>query len=133
LHLLDIAVTYGGVSGTSRQTKMFCVYRHPCILFIQGRSTVVAINFSITEREEVFMRVIDPLLGIKEMMRITGLSRVSVYRKVSAARAGQSRFPIPVSERKERLRWCATDIEAYCQARGGTQDCLEPKQEGGLN
>jgi len=67
------------------------------------------------------MRVIDPLLGIKEMMRITGLSRVSVYRKVSAARAGQGRFPIPVSESKERLRWCAADVEAYCQARGVSQ------------
>ena len=67
------------------------------------------------------MRMIDPLLGIKEMMRITGLSRVSVYRKVSAARAGQGRFPIPVSESKERLRWCADDVEAYCQARGVPQ------------
>ena len=67
------------------------------------------------------MRVIDPLLGINEMMRITGLSRVSVYRKVSATRAGLGRFPLPVSESKERLRWCATDVEAYCQARGVLQ------------
>jgi len=71
------------------------------------------------------MRVIDPLLGIKEMMRITGLSQVSVYRKVSAARAGQGRFPIPVSDTKERLRWCAADVEAYCQARGVPQPLVK--------
>jgi len=67
------------------------------------------------------MRVIDPLLGIREMMRITGWSRVTIYRKVAAARAGQSRFPVPVSDNKERLRWCATDVEAYCQARAAPQ------------
>lgn len=67
------------------------------------------------------MREFEPLLGIDELMRITGLSRVSIYRKVSASRAGQSRFPIPVSESKERLRWSAADVEAYCQAKSVPQ------------
>jgi predicted DNA-binding transcriptional regulator AlpA len=60
------------------------------------------------------MRVIEPLLGIDEIMRITGLSRVSIYRKVAAARAGHSRFPVPLSDRKEQLKWSAASVEAYC-------------------
>ena len=70
------------------------------------------------------MRVFEPLLGIDELMRITGLSRVSIYRKVAAARANQnqSRFPVPLSDRKERLKWSAASVEAYCQ----TQPVLPP-------
>ena len=63
------------------------------------------------------MREIETLLGVEDMMRIFGLSRVSVYRKTAAARAGQSRFPIPIGENKERLRWCAASVEAYCKTR----------------
>ena len=63
------------------------------------------------------MRVIEPLLGIDELMRITGLSRVSIYRKVAASRAGQSRFPVPLGDRKERLKWSAASVEAYCQTQ----------------
>jgi predicted DNA-binding transcriptional regulator AlpA len=76
---------------------------------------------SITEREEVFMREIEVLLGIEDMMRIFGLSRVSIYRKVAAARAGQSRFPVPLGESKERLRWCPVSVEAYCKTRSVPQ------------
>jgi predicted DNA-binding transcriptional regulator AlpA len=63
------------------------------------------------------MRIIEPLLGIDELMRITGLSRVSIYRKVAAARVGQSRFPIPLSDRKEQLKWSAASVESYCQTQ----------------
>jgi predicted DNA-binding transcriptional regulator AlpA len=63
------------------------------------------------------MRIIEPLLGIDELMRITGLSRVSIYRKVAAARMGQSRFPIPLSDKKEQLKWSAASVESYCQTQ----------------
>jgi predicted DNA-binding transcriptional regulator AlpA len=63
------------------------------------------------------MRIIEPLLGIDELMWITGLSRVSIYRKVAAARVGQSRFPIPLSDRKEQLKWSAASVESYCQTQ----------------
>jgi predicted DNA-binding transcriptional regulator AlpA len=67
------------------------------------------------------MREIETLLGIEDIMRIFGLSRVSIYRKVAAARAGQNHFPVPLGEKKERLRWCAASIEAYCNTRRETK------------
>jgi predicted DNA-binding transcriptional regulator AlpA len=61
------------------------------------------------------MREIETLLGVEEIVRIFGLSRVSIYRKVAAARAGLTRFPLPVSDCRQKLRWCAADVEKYCQ------------------
>jgi predicted DNA-binding transcriptional regulator AlpA len=63
------------------------------------------------------MREIETLLGVTDMMRIFGLSRVSIYRNVSLARQCKSRFPLPVSDMKQQLRWSAANVEAYCQSR----------------
>jgi predicted DNA-binding transcriptional regulator AlpA len=60
-------------------------------------------------------------LGIEDMMKIYKLSQVSIYRRVSAARAGQIRFPIPISDRKQKLCWSAAEVEAHCQARASPQ------------
>ena len=76
--------------------------------------------------------VLEPLLGIKELMRITGYSRVSVYRKTADARAGLGQFPIPVTGKKQKLGWRAADVEAYYQARSVPQppvDVVSPKRE----
>ena len=67
------------------------------------------------------MRVIDPLLGIKELMRITGYSRVTIYRKVSATRAGKEQFVLPITGYKQKMRWSAADVEAYCRGRDTQQ------------
>ena len=67
------------------------------------------------------MREIEALLGIEDLMRITGLSRVSIYRKVSEARSGTGGFPLPVWGRKQKLRWNAAEVEAFCQSRSAPQ------------
>ena len=56
------------------------------------------------------------LLGTADLMRVFGLSRVSIYRKVAEARAGLGRFPLPVSGVKQKLRWSADNVEAFCQS-----------------
>jgi len=73
---------------------------------------------------------IESLLKIEDIMRIFGLSRVSIYRRVSEARAGKSQFPLPIGKRKENLRWNATDIEAFCQSRTTSMPVVaSPKQQ----
>jgi predicted DNA-binding transcriptional regulator AlpA len=67
------------------------------------------------------MKEIESLLETSDIMRIFGLSRVSIYRKVAEARSGQGRFPLPVSGMKERLRWNAANVEAFCQSRNESQ------------
>jgi len=62
---------------------------------------------------------IEALLGIDDIMRIFGLSRVSIYRKVGEARAGKCEFPLPIWGSKQKLRWNAADIEQYIQASNG--------------
>jgi len=79
---------------------------------------VVAINHFFSN---TIMRVIEPLLGIREMMRITGLSRVTIYRNVSKARAGTTCFPLPVWGPKQRLMWNAAEVEAFFQSRAAPQ------------
>ena len=56
------------------------------------------------------------LLGTADLMMIFGLNRVSIYRKVAEARAGLGRFPLPVSGVKQKLRWSAENVEAFCQS-----------------
>ena len=62
------------------------------------------------------MRSIE-LLNIADIMKIFGISQVSVYRWVSEARKGNSRFPLPIGDTKQKLRWLAGDIETFCQSR----------------
>ena len=63
------------------------------------------------------MREIEPLLGIREIMKIFRLSQVSVYRKVAAARSGKGEFPLPIWGSKQGLRWNAADVEVFCQSK----------------
>jgi|GEM_PF-2451342 len=71
------------------------------------------------------------LLGIADIMKIFGISQVSVYRWVSEARKGNSRFPLPIGDTKQKLLWLAGDITAYCQSRSTAQMSVtvsSPKQ-----
>ena len=61
------------------------------------------------------------LLGVEDITRIFGISQVTAYRWVSLARAGRSRFPAPIGDSKQKLRWLGTDIEAYCQSQHAPQ------------
>jgi len=67
------------------------------------------------------MRKIETLLGVDDLMRIFGLSRISIYRKVSEARAGNGQFPLPVWGSRKKLRWNAAEVEAFCQSRTAPQ------------
>jgi len=63
------------------------------------------------------MREIETLLSIDDLTRIFGLSRVSVYRKVAAAKAGEAQFPVPINGDRQRLRWDASAVEAYIKSK----------------
>ena len=67
------------------------------------------------------MTKIEPLLNIDDLMGIFGLSRISIYRKVAEARAGESQFPRPIWESKKKLRWSASDIENYIKVNTASQ------------
>ena len=63
-----------------------------------------------------FMKSIE-LLSIADITQIFGVSQVSVYRWVGEARKGNSRFPLPIGDTKQKLRWLSSDIEAFCLSR----------------
>ena len=58
----------------------------------------------------------EKLLTIADIMELFGVSRVSVYRWINLARKGQHRFPLPVGDHKQKLRWSREAIAAYQNA-----------------
>ena len=72
---------------------------------------------------------IEPLLSIKDIMTIFGISQPTVYRWIALARRGMSRFPLPVGDTKQKLRWNPADIRAF-QNAGNPQT---PKIESAKN
>jgi len=63
------------------------------------------------------MKEIERLLNISDITRIFGLSKVSIYRKIAAARAGKIKFILPVSDCKQRLRFDAAAVEAFIKSK----------------
>jgi len=59
---------------------------------------------------------IEPLLTIKDIMAVFGVSQPTVYRWIALARQGRSRFPLPVGNTKQKLRWSQETILAYQNA-----------------
>jgi len=59
---------------------------------------------------------IEPLLTVSDVMKIFGVSQVSVYRWVALARQGKHRFPLPIGDYKQKLRWNRDAIVAYQNA-----------------
>jgi prophage regulatory protein len=51
---------------------------------------------------------VDPLLGIREVQRITSLSRASIYRFMS-----QNRFPQAIALSPGRRAWRTSDVTAW--------------------
>ena len=59
---------------------------------------------------------IEPLLTISDITKIFSVSQVSVYRWVALARQGKHRFPLPIGDYKQKLRWSREAIAAYQHA-----------------
>jgi len=66
------------------------------------------------------MQNIEPVLHIRDVMRIFGVSQPTVYRWLAESRAGRSRFPLPISHGtfggKRKLLWNYNDILAFQNA-----------------
>jgi predicted DNA-binding transcriptional regulator AlpA len=76
------------------------------------------------KNEEQNMNAIEPLLNIKDIRQIFSISQVCVYRWVSEARKGRSRFPLPINGTdggKRKLLWNRNDIEQFCQSKNAPQ------------
>ncbi|MDR0327355.1 MAG: hypothetical protein LBI05_03555 [Planctomycetaceae bacterium] len=53
---------------------------------------------------------------IEEVAVKVRLAPVSIYKEVSDSRKGIGSFPLPISKPGGKLRWLASDIEAYLQS-----------------
>ena len=62
------------------------------------------------------MQNIEPLLSIRDIMTIFGISQPTVYRWIALARQGTSRFPLPVGDTKQKLRWSPDAIRTFQNA-----------------
>jgi predicted DNA-binding transcriptional regulator AlpA len=71
------------------------------------------------------MQEIPSLLTVADIRSIFGVSRVSVYRWVSEARAGKSQFPEPLFGYKRRLLWSRSSIVQFCESQPQT---MAPQQ-----
>ena len=58
----------------------------------------------------------EKLLTITDIMEIFGVRQVTVYRWIALARKGQHRFPLPIGDHKQKLRWSRESIVAYQNA-----------------
>ena len=57
------------------------------------------------------------ILLIAEVAALMRVANVTIYRWVIASRSGRGSFPLPISGRKAKLRWLATDIEKYIESQ----------------
>jgi predicted DNA-binding transcriptional regulator AlpA len=53
------------------------------------------------------------LLNIQEVQKMLRLSEVTIWRKLKKSRNGEGRFPLPVTDRGEKIYWNADDIDSY--------------------
>ena len=57
------------------------------------------------------------VLLIAEVATLLRVSHSTIYRWIAESRAGRSDFPVPISRRKGKSRWLATDIEKYIESQ----------------
>lgn len=62
------------------------------------------------------MPKIEPVLNIKDIMEIFGISQPTVYRWLAESRSGRNRFPLPINGIKRKLLWNQSDIIAFSNA-----------------
>ena len=54
--------------------------------------------------------------GVEDLMRMFGLSRPSIYRRLREAREGRGGLPLPIlTGAKRSLRWTAESVKAFLQ------------------
>ena len=57
------------------------------------------------------------ILLISEVAALFRVANVTIYRWLAESRSGRGSFPLPISGRKAKLRWLATDIERYIESQ----------------
>jgi len=57
------------------------------------------------------------VLLIDEVAALMRVSNVTIYRWIAESRAGRGSFPLPISRRKGKNRWLASDIERYLSSQ----------------
>jgi len=57
------------------------------------------------------------ILLIAEVAALFRVANVTIYRWLAESRAGRGSFPLPISGRKAKLRWLATDIERFIESQ----------------
>jgi predicted DNA-binding transcriptional regulator AlpA len=87
-------------------------------------------DFSVKTGEGRIMHdAIEPLLTITDVMKIFSISQPTVYRWLALARRGESRFPLPVGGRKQKLRWSRESILAFQNANNPQPPNIESASE----
>lgn len=57
------------------------------------------------------------ILLIHEVAILLRVAVSTIYRWLAESRNGRGHFPLPISDRGKRLRWLASDIEAFLQSQ----------------
>jgi len=61
------------------------------------------------------------VLLIDEVATLLRISQSTIYRLIADSRAGRSNFPVPISRRKGKNRWLASDIERYLASQSASK------------
>ena len=70
------------------------------------------------------------VLLIAEVSALLRVSHSTIYRWVAESRAGRSDFPAPISRRKGKHRWLASDIERYIESQSAvTVEFVSPVKQ----
>ena len=69
------------------------------------------------------------ILLISEVSALFRVSNVTIYRWLAESRAGQGTFPLPISQRKAKLRWLASDIERYIASQSVMPEFVSPVKQ----
>ena len=106
---------------------ILCNFRCPVFVHKFGIFTAFTYNVRTSAPQARFQNhtaanvVMEPkVLLIDEVAALLRISHSTIYRLISASRAGRSDFPAPISLRKGKSRWLASDIEHYLASQSGT-------------
>ena len=67
------------------------------------------------------MKDLETFYEVKDIMRIFGLSRPSIYRRLREAREGRGGLPLPIpTGAKRSLRWTAESVKTFLQSVNDT-------------
>ena len=70
------------------------------------------------------------ILLIDEVAALLRVANVTIYRWLAESRAGRGSFPLPISQRKAKLRWLASDIDRYIESQSAvTVEFVSPVKQ----